>query len=107
MSSIRDFNFDALAAKAPQHEGPYYKGKGVHVDDDFPEDFPHLRTIEYEALHAIYSNPQYGPRVVDHFLSKPEDIQRHLLLNYVYARTAELRKNAQLEQQAAHASIYW
>jgi hypothetical protein len=33
-----------------------------------------LKTMEFETLHAIYSNPQYGPRIVAHFLTKPEDI---------------------------------
>lgn len=104
--SVRDLNIDALAAEAPRHDGPYlYQGKEVFVNDDLPEDFPHLRTMELEALNAIYSNPQYGPRVVAHLLTKPEDIQRHVLLNYVYVQTAELRKNAQREQQAAQSAI--
>jgi hypothetical protein len=42
---------------------------------------------------------------VAHLLTKPEDIQRHVLLNYVYVQTAELRKNAQREQQAAQSAI--
>ena len=80
--SIRDLNIDALAAEAPQHDGPYhYKGKEFIVE--FAEDFPHLRTMEFEALSSIYANPQYGPRVVAHLLTQPEDIQRHVLLNYV------------------------
>jgi hypothetical protein len=104
--SVRDFNVDALAAEAPHHDGPYlYNGKEIFINDDFPEMFPYLRTMELQALSEIFSNPQYGPRVVAHLLSKSEDIQRHVLLNYVYVQTAELRKNAQLERQSAQSTI--
>lgn len=102
--SIRDLNIDALAAEAPQHDGPFlYKGQEFIVE--FAEDFPHLRTMEFDALSAIYSNPQYGPRVVAHLLTKPEDVQRHVLLNYVYVQTAELRLNSERERSAQSNTI--
>jgi hypothetical protein len=86
MSSVRNLTIDALAAEAPQHSGPYlYKGKAVHIDDDLPDEFPYLRTMEFEALYALFKDPRYGPRVISHLLTKPKDIQRHVLLNYVYA----------------------
>lgn len=101
---VRDLNIDALAAEAPQHDGPYlYKGQEFIVE--FAEEFPHLRTMEFEALASIYANPQYGPRVVAHLLTKPEDIQRHVLLNYVYVQTAEFRLNLEREKSAQANTI--
>jgi hypothetical protein len=39
MSSVRNLTIDALAAKAPQHSGPYlYKENAFHINDDLPEE---------------------------------------------------------------------
>ena len=103
--SFRDLNVDALAVEAPLQDAYLYNGKEIFINDDFPEMFPHLRTMELEALSAIYSNPQYGPRVVAHLLTKPEDVQRHVLLNYVYVQTAELRLSSQRVKAAQSNTI--
>jgi hypothetical protein len=90
MSSFRNLTIDAIAAEAPQHNGLYlYKGKTVLIDADLPYDFPYLRMMKFEALYALFNDPQYDPRVISHLLTKPEDLQRHVLLNCVNVQTVE------------------
>jgi hypothetical protein len=102
MSKVRNLTFDVLAAEAPQHNGPYlFKGNALLIDDDLPKELPYLRSMEFDALHALFKDPRYGPRVISHLLTKPEDLQRHILLNYVYAQTVEARNKAQQMQNAA------
>jgi hypothetical protein len=61
----------------------------VHIDDDLPDEFPYLRTMEFKALHALFKDPRYGPIAISHLLTKLKDLQRHVLLNYVYAQSVE------------------
>ncbi len=104
MSSVEDWNIDALAAEAPQLHGPFmYKDEPLSVE--IREDFPHLRPMEYDALKSIYSNPTYGEPVVAYLLQQEEDVQRHILLNYVYVQTQEQRQRMQEERQSAQNSL--
>jgi hypothetical protein len=65
MHSVRNLTIDAIAAEAPQQSGPnLYNEKALLIDDDLSEEFPYLRTMEFDALHALFKDPRYGPRVI-------------------------------------------